>query len=212
MRAWMVASILLLALTAGCTEDSSTELNTEPDPSYPLALEPDLLIDNLVQAFTEMNATRYEELLHPDFTFWFDPAAEGPLVWSRFAEVEASARLLGGWPGLYIDERGEQSEIAPVATVDLAIERQTEWSPPADTRAAMTTAGLRAYHWVTMTLRLTDGLVVQAGGLHRLHVRSVEVEESDEPVYVLLTWQDSGASMRVVTSPLRSWSEVKLWY
>lgn len=119
--------ILMVTLVFGCTKDTDI-LGPEPGAAG-FSASPDILMDNFRLAYTAMDLTQYEKLLHQDFIFSFQACDVEKLGlskdhYTREDELASTAHMFSRKPHLKDDGR----VIAPILTIHfLHFEREGAW-------------------------------------------------------------------------------------
>ncbi len=103
-RLLSVVGPLVLALALGGCIFSPQDDNgpgDTPEPQYKWPATREDLMDNFEQAYSEMNITEYEKILHDDYKFIFTDTE----IWERQQDITSTTNMFNGNQGY--DEHGQ---------------------------------------------------------------------------------------------------------
>ncbi|MBC8425750.1 hypothetical protein H8E07_16670 [bacterium] len=121
IRSAMVVCLAAMAM-CGCSSDDPT--GSDPGPiviPYIWPGDSEQLMANFHRAYSELNITEYEKILHEDFKFIFINAVD---TWYRQQDIQSTLNMFAGNPGVNPDD----SYRDPVQSIAInTLIRQTPW-------------------------------------------------------------------------------------
>ena len=108
-RVLALAFASFIVFVAGCDGfdfDPEPPFIPSPPPQFKPLSEKENLVFNLVLSYNRADITHYEELLHPDYTWYFQSADQArglPVFWTREQDLNATKNMFLGARGQYAD-------------------------------------------------------------------------------------------------------------
>jgi len=201
----MKRTILLLALAVGtmfavgCGGDDAVSLPVRPNP--PVQRKLDLshrtdVLNNIEYAYNKKDASTYQELLDPNFTFFYSEGGQTPVQWGFQDEIKTTQGIFGA---------------AISISMDLAWEDGVTWGEQV--------AGSETWYTTTVYYRFTIKIgdttyIPDQGSRAQFTVRNAGTDE--KPTWHLVEFRDLGApslaASRASSTEPSSWGKVKALY
>ena len=195
---------LVTALGSGCgifsPDESKDDGGGGPSVDFPLATEPTILIANFEKAWENLNILEYENVLHPDFYFWFAPddiAEINTSSWGRAEEVQSVGNMFSGETGVEKGENGEDVTVPAIVSFTMQLVQLEGWRDDFDDGAEFAGADFRSRFAVTMEVRYTDaGRITAVTGDQFFYAKRVStvIDGQSVDIYQLFAWKDTGSS------------------
>ncbi len=209
-RAVLHATVLamVLSMAAGCGVFSPDEGGGDGGGgggpvAYPLAVTPDQLIANFVQAHIDREFNEYDNLLGEEFQFWFAPEdlnlAPNGFFWDRAADVASTRRMFNGSEG----QKPDGSVQPAVQKIELRLNPvEPAWTDAGgEVVGGLTTVpagGKKRRYSVSMVVNYTAGdIVSQVNGEQLFYVLPTQKNLGDGTTvteWKLFIWRDFGAT------------------
>lgn len=193
---------LITALGSGCGIFSPDESNEGGGGGgtveFQLATTPSIMIDNFEKSWENLNILEYEEVLHPDFYFWFSPDdldETQTLSWSRSEEIDSVTNMFSGQTGEKRDPDGNIEIIPAILSFEMTLTQQEPWSNTFDDGEEFAGADFRSRYNVSMTVRYTDAdRVTKVDGEQMFYAKRVPttVDGQNVDLYQIFAWKDLG--------------------
>ena len=167
-------------------------VSTSVQPSFPVPLTPDALVENFERSLEEMDVGEYERLLDWSYLFDFAPDHEwmAPEGWQIDEELDAMRRLLGGEPSRH---DGHERR---VAAIDVEMRPMGPWEETHEDPLGVLRTWQRDYD-ARIVVEFDDDTKVR---IHRRQVLTV-ISGYDEArmelrEFKLLRWEEEESLVR----------------
>ena len=215
MRTVLVSLLIAVAFLPACEDEEvvgGCDLCPPPGKTFQPLTTRENVLNNLELSYTQQKHSPYDELLDPNFTFFFSPGDVGgniPAQWGRVEELQMATLLF--------DRTLNQPPYPTCRSIrmNLEFESGVVWVDtipaafPAETWYTTT-----AYYDFTVEMDPDITYIAVPGSQAQLTVRNAGTD--DAPQWRLVKWRDlasnSVASQRSASTETLTWGAVKALY